>query len=258
MIIATSLSLAFHIFKPLFWREMDCVQTTSRMLLVCAAKYEENVFSLWQLDPGHMMLQELFLQRATGTQMEEQTRMVFGKGKLAAWLMLTSLSPTSRSRNVWRIWDCSRRLFSVIKTQPREALGRQFFVSRSRRRAWCRRQRGKPDVASRECGQGKHTPVSRCHQTPTFPAISVSEVHNGGEPGYSQDSRNKCEYVQVLALKPPTSFLPSSCSDHSLSRLKWMISQSVVWGPSPPAIQTLSGGLWGHNCFIRTRVVYAF
>lgn len=50
-VIATSLSLSIHIFKPLFWPEMDCMQTTSRMLLVCATKYEGNIFSLWQLDP---------------------------------------------------------------------------------------------------------------------------------------------------------------------------------------------------------------
>lgn len=62
MVMATPFLPSIHIFKPLFWPEMDCMQTTSSMLLVCATKYEENVFSLWQLDPWHMMLRELFLQ----------------------------------------------------------------------------------------------------------------------------------------------------------------------------------------------------
>lgn len=186
MVIASSLSLSIHIFKPLLWPEMDCMQTTSRMLSVCATKYEENVFILWQLDPWHMMLQELFLQctRCTGT--EEQIHMIIGKEKLATWLMLNLLFKTARSGNVWSIWDCSSQMiFHLVNTASGshgKAVSHEPFTV-SRRRAQCRRQRGKPDVAFRECCQGKeslshmhiHTlwwgrgSLSQCHQNPTLP-----------------------------------------------------------------------------------------
>lgn len=127
MVVATPLSLSSHIFKPFFWPERDCMQTTSRMLLVCATKYEENVFSLWQLDPWHMMLQELFLQCARCTGMELQTHMIIGKEKLATWLMLNLLFKTAWSRNVGRIRDYSSEMNLQLVNTASEAMQGSFL-----------------------------------------------------------------------------------------------------------------------------------
>lgn len=47
----------------------------------------------------------------------------------------------------------------------------------------------------------------------------------------------RAAYVEVMALKPHTSFLPSPCLYHFLSVLKLMVSQSVLRGslPTPPS-----------------------
>lgn len=193
--MATPLSLPVHIFKPLFWPEMDCMQTTSRMLFVCATKYEENVFSLWQLDPWHMTLQELFLQRTRCTGTESQTHRIIGKEKLATWLMLNLLFKTARSRNVWRIWDCSSemilQLVNTASGSHGKAVSYEPFTA-SRRRAQCGRRRGKPDVASRECcrpGGSGASPACSTHSTADregeAPGPAVAVVHNPTLPSCS-------------------------------------------------------------------------
>lgn len=56
--------------------------------------------------------------------------------------------------------------------------------------------------------------------------------------------RVRAVYVEVMVLKPHTSFLPSPCLYHFLSVLKLMVSQSVLRGSLPtPPIQTVSGDL---------------
>lgn len=184
--MATPLSLSIRIFKPLFWPGMDCMQTASRMLLVCATKYEENVFSLWQLDPWQMMLQELFLQRARCTGTGEQTHMIIGKEKLATWLMLNLLFKTAGSRNVWRICDCSSEMIlqlvntasgshgKAVSCEPFTALGGEHSVgAREENLTWPPGNVAGESRASSACTHTPHgegeAPCPAITQCPTLP-----------------------------------------------------------------------------------------
>lgn len=184
--------------------------------------------------------------------------------------MLNVFFKTARSRNVWRIWDCSKEMIlQLVNTalgSPGKAVSCEPFTASGRRAQW-RCQQARADVASRECYRGfRDSSVGTDHHGdrggfwyPPCLAISVSEAHDEGEPGCSQEFTGK--HCVLRNYGSPATYFPPAQPLHIAFSFSFKINDPPKCGPriprTPPGLDPSRGSMKS-QLFNNVKMLYAF